>query len=274
MYPLLQLQRQHVDLQHEQHMQLFRNIVDARYQDTLTDIKAIKAHLRQTTGTSPPTVVFVETADAKKGEKDKEGLKLKPDAKAKPIVEIPKPYGTKKIDETLNLFSDEKQKRKERLETKGANRFEKEKLAQMGKEDIGTSKQRRKSTRKVRKPILTPSKTTDQPFSTSKPSLPPNPEPSDVGTPVVSTVVDTTVVTTDVTLTTAMITFPTTTHQISTPTRIPNQPPSPKLIFKIRKKTLVIDDDNIFPSPLPLSSQPVTLTSVSVPISTSSQTTV
>ncbi|MFS8007410.1 hypothetical protein Hanom_Chr14g01260691 [Helianthus anomalus] len=35
LYPLLQTQREHVDLQHEKHMQMFRNLVDATYKETL-----------------------------------------------------------------------------------------------------------------------------------------------------------------------------------------------------------------------------------------------
>ena len=123
---------------------MFRNVMEARYKDTQADIKAIKAHLLQTTGTSPPTIVYVENTDdakkGKKGKKGKDGLYLEPDPKAKPVVEIPRPDGTKKVDVTLNAFAKQKANRKEKMERKGSKRFEKEKEVLMAKEEQGTSK--------------------------------------------------------------------------------------------------------------------------------------
>ncbi|MFS7955112.1 hypothetical protein Hanom_Chr07g00638791 [Helianthus anomalus] len=98
--PMLHQQRHYADQQHEIQLQMFRNVMETRYKDTQSDIKAIKAHLLQTTGTSPPTIICVENPDdAKKGEKGKkgkEGLYLPPDPLSKPVVEIPRPDGSKK----------------------------------------------------------------------------------------------------------------------------------------------------------------------------------
>ncbi|MFS7912080.1 hypothetical protein Hanom_Chr02g00125621 [Helianthus anomalus] len=74
--PMLHKQRQHADQQHEIQLQMIRNVMEARYKDTQANIKAIKAHLFQTTGTSPPTIIYVENPDdAKKGEKGKKEKK-------------------------------------------------------------------------------------------------------------------------------------------------------------------------------------------------------
>ncbi|MFS7937500.1 hypothetical protein Hanom_Chr05g00428291 [Helianthus anomalus] len=112
--PMLHQQRKYADQQHGIQPKMFRNVMEARYKDTQADIKAIKAHLLQTTGTSPPTIVYVDNPDdAKKGEKGKkgkDGLHLEPDPNAKHVVEIPRPDGTKKVDVTLNLFADKKSK--------------------------------------------------------------------------------------------------------------------------------------------------------------------
>ncbi|MFS7916713.1 hypothetical protein Hanom_Chr03g00180561 [Helianthus anomalus] len=210
--PMLHQQRQYADQQYEVQLQMFRNMMEARYKDTQADIKVIKAHLLQTTGTSPPTIVSVENPDdAKKGEKvnkGKEGLYLPLDPMAKPVVEIPKPDGSKKVDVTLNAFAEEKVKRKERMETKGDKRFAKDKKVVMAKEAKGTSN-RRKTTRKVSQPKITPSKTTKHIPEIPKNSSPQTIKPTDVETPVVSTVVDTSVVSTDVVSTTALIISPT-----------------------------------------------------------------
>ena len=52
--------------------------MESRYKDTKDDIKALKAHLLTTTGTAPPTVLFIDELppdNAKKGEKIKEWIK-------------------------------------------------------------------------------------------------------------------------------------------------------------------------------------------------------
>ncbi|KAJ0870768.1 hypothetical protein HanRHA438_Chr11g0504151 [Helianthus annuus] len=76
--PLLQQQRQMADQQHAIHAQELRNIKESRFRNTQADIKAIKAHLLNTTGTAPPTVLFINQLpqdNAKKGEKIKEWKK-------------------------------------------------------------------------------------------------------------------------------------------------------------------------------------------------------
>ena len=70
--PLFHKQRQYADQQHEVQLQMVRNVMEARYKDTQADIKAIKAHLLQTTGTAPPSIIYVENPDdAKRGRKIK-----------------------------------------------------------------------------------------------------------------------------------------------------------------------------------------------------------
>ncbi|MFS7950833.1 hypothetical protein Hanom_Chr07g00587851 [Helianthus anomalus] len=108
--------------------------MDARYKDTHAYIKAIKASLLQTTGKAPPTVLFLEKAppaDAKKGEKMQQlkkkgyddGLYIEPDAASSMLANIPKPDGSKKIDETLNALAEEKARIKRDMEAKGASRL-------------------------------------------------------------------------------------------------------------------------------------------------------
>ena len=60
------------DQQYEKHVQDLKNTMETRFNDTKDDIKAIKAHLLATTGTSPPTVLFIDeipSDNTKKGEK-------------------------------------------------------------------------------------------------------------------------------------------------------------------------------------------------------------
>ncbi|XP_035832012.1 triadin-like [Helianthus annuus] len=59
---------------------------------------------------------------------------MPPDPMAKAVVEIPKPFGSKKVDVTLNAFAEEKAKLKEKMERKGDKRFEEEKKVFMAKE--------------------------------------------------------------------------------------------------------------------------------------------
>ncbi|KAJ0623114.1 hypothetical protein HanIR_Chr01g0028211 [Helianthus annuus] len=65
----LQLQKKSTDTTHNMQMELIRNMVDARYVDTEAEIKAIRDHLLQTTGTAP-TLSKYTNDDAKKGEND------------------------------------------------------------------------------------------------------------------------------------------------------------------------------------------------------------
>ncbi|MFS7970777.1 hypothetical protein Hanom_Chr09g00824891 [Helianthus anomalus] len=65
--PIIQAQRNLADIHHTTHMELIRNMVEARYKVTQSDFKAIREHLLKTVGFAPPTVLD----DAKNGENDK-----------------------------------------------------------------------------------------------------------------------------------------------------------------------------------------------------------
>ncbi|MFS7929986.1 hypothetical protein Hanom_Chr04g00338871 [Helianthus anomalus] len=112
--PMLLQQRQYADQQHEIKVQKIRNMMETRFMDTQGDIKEIKAHLLQTTGIAHPSIIFVDKPhdDAKKGEKKKKGyedcLYIKPDPLSKLVVEIPKPDGSKKVDESQNALAAQK----------------------------------------------------------------------------------------------------------------------------------------------------------------------
>ncbi|MFS7998342.1 hypothetical protein Hanom_Chr12g01152591 [Helianthus anomalus] len=70
--PIIQAQRNLADINHNTHMELIRNMVEARYKVTQADIKAIREHLLKTTGSAHPTVLQEEVEDdAKKGEDEK-----------------------------------------------------------------------------------------------------------------------------------------------------------------------------------------------------------
>ncbi|KAJ0599271.1 hypothetical protein HanRHA438_Chr03g0105531 [Helianthus annuus] len=113
--PIIQAKRNLADINHNTHMELTRNMVEATYKVTQADIKAIREHLVKTTGSTPSTVLQDEDDDdAKKGENDKL-RKLQPFSQAKPKVqEKPESAQTKSsakaseagkqkgIDETLN----------------------------------------------------------------------------------------------------------------------------------------------------------------------------
>ncbi|MFS7917817.1 hypothetical protein Hanom_Chr03g00193651 [Helianthus anomalus] len=53
--PIIQAQRNLADINHNTHMELTRNMVEARYKVTQADIKAIRKHLVKTTGSAPAT---------------------------------------------------------------------------------------------------------------------------------------------------------------------------------------------------------------------------
>ncbi|KAJ0859138.1 hypothetical protein HanRHA438_Chr13g0609011 [Helianthus annuus] len=231
--PMLHQQTQYADQQHELQIQKIKNLMEARFKNTQADIKAIKAHLLQTTGTAPPTIIFIDNPpdDAKKGEKVKkkkgyeDGLYIEPDAKSKLVVEIPKPDGSKKVDESQNALDAAKAGIKETMEIKGIKRFEQEKKVLMDKEEQGTSEpkeeegkpKRRQPTRKVRQPKSTPSRITKHTPQTPKSSSHQTSKPTDVETPVVSTVVGPSVVSTNVISTTALTIIPSTTQSTGTP---------------------------------------------------------
>ncbi|KAJ0480135.1 hypothetical protein HanIR_Chr13g0628031 [Helianthus annuus] len=83
--PILHAQKNLAEINHNTHMELIRNMVDARYKDTQADIKDNKEHLVKITGSAPTTIIQDgddDDDDAKKGEKDSL-RKLHPDSKVK-----------------------------------------------------------------------------------------------------------------------------------------------------------------------------------------------
>ncbi|MFS7986823.1 hypothetical protein Hanom_Chr11g01014741 [Helianthus anomalus] len=68
MQPIIQAQRNLADINNNTHMELVRNMVEARYKVTQAYTKAIREHLVKTTGSAPATVLQDEDEDdAKKG---------------------------------------------------------------------------------------------------------------------------------------------------------------------------------------------------------------
>ncbi|MFS7898251.1 hypothetical protein Hanom_Chr11g01013221 [Helianthus anomalus] len=65
----LQLQKQSADATHNMHMELIKNAIDVRYNDTKVEIKDIKDHLLQTTSTTPTLPKYTK-GDARKGDND------------------------------------------------------------------------------------------------------------------------------------------------------------------------------------------------------------
>ncbi|XP_021991968.1 mucin-17-like [Helianthus annuus] len=334
--PLFHQQRKYNDQQHQIQLQMLKNVMESRYKDTQADIKAIKAHLLQTTGTSPPTIVYVENPnDAKKeakGKKGKDGLYLKPDPKTKPVVEIPRP------DVTLNAFAEQKANRKEKMERKAVDTS----VVDTSPSEIPTTVETPVISTDVETPVISTAvdtsvvstvvvttnvvvtlPTTTQPTSTPaistaidtsvvdtspseipnssspqttkpiddetpvistvvdtsvvdtstseilKSSSPQTSGPIDVETPVISTTVavDTSVVSTVVVTTNAVVTLPTTT-QSTNPT--PSSTPTTTLKIKRRRITNVKLEDDTVASPLPISSQPLIISTVQKPASTAS----
>ncbi|KAJ0469353.1 hypothetical protein HanIR_Chr14g0706961 [Helianthus annuus] len=158
--------------------------METRFKDTTDNIKAIKAHLLATTGTAPPTVLFIDeipTDNAKKGEKIKEwtrkgidnGLYLDPEKDAM-LRNIPLPDGSKKVDVTQNALDEGVISVKRDRAAKDLSRWNEEKRAFMklnaqgssGEKDDQNPVPKRNLTRKVRKPKSTPS---SLPKHTSKP---------------------------------------------------------------------------------------------------------
>ncbi|XP_021986324.1 transcription initiation factor TFIID subunit 11-like [Helianthus annuus] len=180
-------------------------------------------------------------------------------------MEIPRPDGSKKVDETQNAFAALKANMKESMEIKGSKRFEQEKKVLMEKEEQGTSEpkeeqeiskpKRRKPTRKVSQPKTTPSKTTKHTPQTPKSYSRQTSKPTDVKTPVVSAVVA---------VSTAVSQTPTTSITTTKPTNTP--PTSPK--HKRRRVTNIILEDDT--SPTPTSTQPLSLVTIPNPVPLSS----
>jgi len=109
---LLQQQEDAAELKFQIQMAEIRSVVDERYKATKADIKAIQTHLKQTTGFSPPEIIYEGTDDAKKGEIKKaakkgekptfranEGLVIN-DKSSRAAMVIPRPDGSKRIDDT------------------------------------------------------------------------------------------------------------------------------------------------------------------------------
>ncbi|MFS8003323.1 hypothetical protein Hanom_Chr13g01212671 [Helianthus anomalus] len=66
--PIIQAQRNLADINHNTHMELVRNMVEARYKVTQAYIKAIREHLVKTTVSAPAIVLQKEVEDnAKRG---------------------------------------------------------------------------------------------------------------------------------------------------------------------------------------------------------------
>ncbi|KAJ0866457.1 hypothetical protein HanRHA438_Chr12g0551991 [Helianthus annuus] len=106
--PFLHQQQQMAEQQHEKHVQELREAMESSFKTTQAYIKALKTHLLATTGTAPPTVLFIDeihSDNAKKGEKIKEWIKkgihngvyLDPKKDAM-LRNIPLPDGSKKVD--------------------------------------------------------------------------------------------------------------------------------------------------------------------------------
>ncbi|XP_022040480.1 uncharacterized protein LOC110943030 [Helianthus annuus] len=102
------------------------------------------------TATIKETYLLAAEINDKRGEKTKgkkgkeDGLYMPPDRMSKLVVEIPRPDGSKKVDETQNAFAALK------ANMKGSKRFEEENKVLMEKEEQGTSKpKRRQPTRKA-----------------------------------------------------------------------------------------------------------------------------
>ncbi|MFS8004548.1 hypothetical protein Hanom_Chr13g01227161 [Helianthus anomalus] len=147
--PILQAQINLVEINHNTHMELIRNMVDARYKVTQAYIKAIREHLVKTTACAPATVLPYddEEEDANKGEKDSL-RKLQPDSKTKSRPKVQQKSASaqpkssakaseagkqKGIDETLNKKADEisleKQKKQDTKEYKASSLIKKNRMS-------------------------------------------------------------------------------------------------------------------------------------------------
>ncbi|XP_021986068.1 mucin-2-like [Helianthus annuus] len=221
--------------------------MEARFKDTQADIKTLKAHFMNTTGTAPPSIIFVDKPppnNAKMAEKMRQlkkkgyedGLYIAPDNSTM-LAHIPLPDGSKKVDVTLNAIADAKARVKKDRQEKDKGSFEPEKRVFMEMNEQGISEPKdlenpqpiRKSTRKVIQPKTTPPKSRKQNPKSSKSSTHQSSKPTDVKTPVVSIIVASSVVSTSVIQTT--FTTNTSTHTTSTALsplpKISSPPPIP-----------------------------------------------
>ena len=130
-----------VDQQHAIHVQELRNMLESRFRNTQADIKAIKAHILETTGTAPPTILFIDQLppdNAKKGEKIQEwkkkgiddGLYVEPEQDAM-TRNTPLPDGSKKVDVTQNALDEAVASVKTDRAAKDMSRWNEEKRAFM-----------------------------------------------------------------------------------------------------------------------------------------------
>ncbi|XP_022015065.1 pollen-specific leucine-rich repeat extensin-like protein 1 [Helianthus annuus] len=284
---ILAAQRELAELNHNKHMALIRVMVEARYNDTQTDIRGNKESLQKLTSSSP----------APGQQKQKPGSAKETSTKTSEKSDVGKKRG---IDETLNIQIDgeilAKQKKHDTEKSKAYN-WKKEQEEKMKRENISTSL-RRKSFRNNRPPITTFPKTSaalKRPVSSASPKTKPSPQkppqkkqkiaskpisspikPTDVDATKASadvrpTAVETHVVSADVSQSTTTINFntPPSTQRSHTPQRFPSQPPSlskppspskvpppPKFVYLRKRKFVVHDDDKEIPSPIPLSSVP------------------
>ncbi|MFS7995871.1 hypothetical protein Hanom_Chr12g01123151 [Helianthus anomalus] len=187
--PFLHHQAQFADQQHEKHVQQLRHTMESRFKNTQADLKALKTQIMHTTGTAPPTVLFIDKLppdNAKKGEKIQEWKK-------------------KGIEDEVvaSVKRDREAKRKARVDypdqgTSGS------------KDDENLIDEKKKPTRRVRLP-----KSITIRRSKSVPKTPPK---TVVVTPAVTTTVGTSVVSTSA---------PTSTHTTSTHTTSTALSPSP-----------------------------------------------
>ncbi|XP_022004108.1 uncharacterized protein LOC110901605 [Helianthus annuus] len=216
--------------------------MESRFKNTQADIKAIKAHILNTTDTAPPTIIFVDNPppdNAKKGEKLKQmkkrgyedGLYIEPQ-KDSMTKDIPLPDGTKKIDVTTNTLAEAKASVKRDREAKDKSRWEKEKRAFMELNEQGISEpkdhknpepKRKNPTRKVREPKHTPSRPTKQTPKPTKNLTHQSSTQTTIVTPAISTTVGNSVVSAVLKPKTTTATAPTST------TAPPNIPSPPKL---------------------------------------------
>ncbi|KAJ0870631.1 hypothetical protein HanRHA438_Chr11g0502661 [Helianthus annuus] len=136
--PFLQQQQQMADQQHAIHVQELRNMLEPRFRNAQADIKA---NILETTGTAPPTVLFIDQLppdNAKKGEKIQEwkkkgiddGLYVEPEKDAM-TRNIHLPDGSKKVDVTQNALDEAIASVKRDRAAKDLSRWNEEKRAYM-----------------------------------------------------------------------------------------------------------------------------------------------
>ncbi|MFS8020100.1 hypothetical protein Hanom_Chr15g01411571 [Helianthus anomalus] len=186
--PILTAQRELAEIQHNTHMELIGNMVEARYKDTQADINGIKEALKKMMGTTPAPIFENDDDqdDAKNGEKHDMKKFGKPTPRQKPTQ---KPEPEKKssatsaetsinekekgIDETLNIQADEEAANRKTVQNKNATKeriLKKEqkelKNWEIKTKDLGTS-DRRKSHKHNKPPLATYPRSPSPPKQTS-----------------------------------------------------------------------------------------------------------